>query len=112
MGKLARTGKMKMRKKFWPGRLGHIAQELVHREKIVGRKDIIWFHGPQAYLNIISAIEINWLMLFIETLAVCSENHTEPINTLCEQTVEIRVFNVKVGGTYYLPLCFKETAHI
>jgi hypothetical protein len=34
----------------------------------------------------------------------------EPTNILCEQNVEI--FNVKVGGTYNLLLCFKEIAQL
>ena len=31
-------------------------------------------------------------------MAVCSQIHTEHINTLCGQNVEL--FNVKPGGTY------------
>ena len=37
-------------------------------------------------------------MLYREIIAVCSEIHTEHINTLCEQNVEL--LNVKLGGTY------------
>jgi hypothetical protein len=38
-------------------------------------------------------------MLFRETVLVYFENHTEYINTLCEDKVE-RVVEDKVGGTY------------
>ena len=37
-------------------------------------------------------------MLYREIIAVCSEIHTEHINTLCGQNVEF--VNVKTGGTY------------
>ena len=37
-------------------------------------------------------------MLYREIIAVCSEIHTKPINTLWGQNVEI--VNVKAGGTY------------
>jgi hypothetical protein len=30
--------------------------------------------------------KINWLMLFKEIIAVCSENHAKPINTKCSIT--------------------------
>jgi len=36
-------------------------------------------------------------MLYREIIAVCSEIHTERINTLCEQNVEL--LNVKPVGT-------------
>jgi hypothetical protein len=39
---------------------------------------------------------INWLMLFREIIAVFSENHMIPINTLCGQTAELLI--VKAGG--------------
>jgi hypothetical protein len=35
-------------------------------------------------------------MLLWEVMAFYSENHTKPINTLCEQNVEL--LNVKVDG--------------
>jgi hypothetical protein len=38
-------------------------------------------------------------MLFREIIAVYCENHTEHINTLCGQNVEL-FFNIKVLGTY------------
>jgi hypothetical protein len=41
---------------------------------------------------------INWLTLFKEVIAVYSENHTKPINTLCGQNVELLF--IKAGGTY------------
>jgi hypothetical protein len=41
---------------------------------------------------------INWLIPFVEEIAVYSENHKKPMNTLCEQNAEL--LNVKVGGTY------------
>ena len=34
-------------------------------------------------------------MLYREIIAVCSQTHTEHINTLCEQNVEL--FNVKLA---------------
>jgi hypothetical protein len=37
-------------------------------------------------------------MLFRETVAVYCENHTEHINTLCEQNAEF--YYVNAGGTY------------
>jgi hypothetical protein len=37
-------------------------------------------------------------MLFKKIIAVYSENHTKPINTLCGQSAEL--LNVKAGGTY------------
>ena len=37
-------------------------------------------------------------MLYREIIAVCSEIHTEHINTLCGQNGEF--MNVKLGGTY------------
>jgi hypothetical protein len=37
-------------------------------------------------------------MLFREIIAVCCENHTEHINTLCGQNAEF--IDVKAGGTY------------
>jgi hypothetical protein len=37
-------------------------------------------------------------MLFKKTVAVYCENHTEHINTLCGQNVEL--FNIKAGGTH------------
>ena len=37
-------------------------------------------------------------MLYREIIAVCSETHTEHINTLCGLNVEL--LNVKPGGTY------------
>jgi hypothetical protein len=44
-------------------------------------------------------------MLFRETDAVYCENHTEHINTLCEQAVEL--FNVKTRWYIYLQLDHK-----
>ena len=37
-------------------------------------------------------------MLYTEIIAACSQIHTELINTLCGQNVEL--LNVKPGGTY------------
>jgi hypothetical protein len=37
-------------------------------------------------------------MLFNEIIAVYSESHIKPINTLCEQSAELQ--NIKAGGTY------------
>jgi hypothetical protein len=41
---------------------------------------------------------INWSSLFREIIAVYSENHTKPINTLCGQNAEL--LDVKTGGAY------------
>jgi hypothetical protein len=49
---------------------------------------------------------ISWLMLFREIIAVCSENHTELINTLLGQNAEL--FVVKAGGTYSYHLALKD----
>jgi hypothetical protein len=38
-------------------------------------------------------------MLFKEIIAVYSENHTKPLNTLCGQNAELLVI-IKVGGIY------------
>jgi hypothetical protein len=46
----------------------------------------------------VSMTTVSLLMLFEETLAVYSENHTKPTNTLSVQNAEL--FNAKVGGTY------------
>jgi hypothetical protein len=43
--------------------------------------------------HIVSATKINRLMLFREIIAVYCENHTEHMNTLCGQNVEL--VNVK-----------------
>jgi hypothetical protein len=45
----------------------------------------------------VSVIKPNHLMLYREIIAVCSEIHTNPMNTLCGQNVEFA--NVKPGGT-------------
>jgi hypothetical protein len=37
-------------------------------------------------------------MLYREIIAVCSQIHTQHINTLCEQKTEL--LNVKPGGKY------------
>jgi hypothetical protein len=48
-------------------------------------------------------------MPFKETIAVYSENHTKPINTLCENA---ELLNVKAKWYIYLPLLFKAlTTH-
>jgi hypothetical protein len=44
----------------------------------------------------ITITKISWLMLFKEIIAVYSENHMEPINTLCGQIAELLI--VKAGG--------------
>jgi hypothetical protein len=46
------------------------------------------------------AEKLDWkgLMLYREIIHVCSEIHTEHINTLCGQDVEF--FSFKPGGTY------------
>jgi hypothetical protein len=43
---------------------------------------------------------ICWLTVFTEIIAVCSQNHTKPINesTLCGQNSELLIVNT--GGTY------------
>jgi hypothetical protein len=47
-------------------------------------------------MHYVSTRKPNWLMLFGETAAVYSENHTEHTNTLHEQNAEY----VKASGTY------------
>jgi hypothetical protein len=42
-------------------------------------------------------MKISWLTVFKETTAVCSEQHTKPINTLYGKNAEL--LNVKAGGT-------------
>jgi hypothetical protein len=37
-------------------------------------------------------------MWFREIIAAYYENHTKPVNTLCEQNAEL--LTIKVGGTY------------
>jgi hypothetical protein len=37
-------------------------------------------------------------MLFKEVIAVYSDSHTKPINTLCGQNAELLI--IKAGGTY------------
>jgi hypothetical protein len=46
----------------------------------------------------------------MEIIAIYSENHTKSINTLCGQNAEI--LNIKVGGRYKIPLCFKAQLNI
>jgi hypothetical protein len=48
-------------------------------------------------------------MLFWDIIAAHPEIHVKPINTLCGQTT---VTDVKAGGTYKLPLWFKELMHL
>jgi hypothetical protein len=43
--------------------------------------------------------KIEWLILFRDIIAVYSENHKKPINTLYEQNVEI-ILMIKADGTY------------
>ena len=45
------------------------------------------------YSNIL-VIKTSQLMLYREIMAVCSEIHTKPINTVCGQNVEL--LNVKL----------------
>jgi hypothetical protein len=45
--------------------------------------------------------KINWLTLFKEIIAVCTENHTRPINTKCTVTDCLRMWYIE------LPLGFK-----
>jgi hypothetical protein len=42
--------------------------------------------------------KINWLMVFKEIIAVYSENHTKPINTICVQNAMLLV--AKAGGNF------------
>jgi hypothetical protein len=42
--------------------------------------------------------EINWLMLFKEIIAVYSDSHTKPLNTLYRQYAEL--LTVKAGGSH------------
>jgi hypothetical protein len=74
-------------------------------------KRVIVSLRPKAHLNNIknsgrtskktqhvSITKINYLMLFKEIIAVYSENHMKPINTLCGQNAELLI--VKECGTY------------
>jgi len=45
-----------------------------------------------------SSIKTSQLMLYREIIAVCSQIHTEHINTVCGQNVEF--VNVIAGGIY------------
>ena len=45
-------------------------------------------------------------MLYREIIAVCSQIHIKPINTLCGQNVEL--LNVQPGGTYSDHWALKE----
>jgi hypothetical protein len=42
--------------------------------------------------------KISWLTLFKEIIAVYSESHMKPVNTLCGQNAELLI--PKAGGTY------------
>jgi hypothetical protein len=46
----------------------------------------------------VSITKISWLVLLREIIAVCIENHTKPINTVCGQNAEL--FIVKACGMY------------
>jgi hypothetical protein len=41
--------------------------------------------------QLISITKISWLMLFKEIIALCSENYTKHINTLCGQNEELLI---------------------
>jgi hypothetical protein len=49
-------------------------------------------------IQYICITKINLLMLFMEIIAVISENHMKLINALCGQTAELLIF--KACGTY------------
>jgi hypothetical protein len=55
----------------------------------------------------ISMTTVNWLMLFKEIIAVYSENHAKPINTLCGHNSELS--NVKVAGACSKHYALKRT---
>jgi hypothetical protein len=42
----------------------------------------------------------NWLMLFTEIIAVYSENHNKPMNTLRRKNAELGLLIIKAGGAY------------
>jgi hypothetical protein len=48
----------------------------------------------------VTITDIIWLMLFRETIAVYSENHTTPINTFCGRKVGLLL--VKSGGKLHI----------
>jgi hypothetical protein len=56
--------------------------------------------------------QINWLTLFEGIIAVCSENHMKPTDTLCGQNTEL--LTVDACGTYRIqvPLGCKRVTHI
>jgi hypothetical protein len=59
-------------------------------------------HASQA-THYVSATKPDRLMLFVETVAVYCENHTEHTSTPCGQNAEY----VKAGGTYINHLALK-----
>jgi len=58
----------------------------------------------------VSVIQTSQLMLYREIMAVCSEIHTEHINTLCGQNVEF--LSVKPGGIYEAYQESKDTSRV
>jgi hypothetical protein len=54
----------------------------------------------------VSITKISCLMLCTEENAVCSKNHTNPINTLCGQNAGTLI--VKAGGTYSYHWALKD----
>jgi hypothetical protein len=50
---------------------------------------------PPKKTLVVSITKVTWLMLLKEMIAVYSETHKKPTNTLCGQTAEFR--NVKAG---------------
>jgi hypothetical protein len=51
-----------------------------------------------------SVTKINLLMLFKKIIAVYSENHMKPINTLCGQNTELLIIKVTSTHTYHWAL--------
>jgi hypothetical protein len=47
-------------------------------------------------------------MLLGEIIAVCCENHTEHINTLCGQSTRVFNTHIKAGATYSYQYDLKE----
>jgi hypothetical protein len=58
----------------------------------------------------VSTTEPNWLMLFGETVAVCSENHTEHTDTLWAVHTSQKTHHVSATETNWLMLCGETVA--
>jgi hypothetical protein len=53
----------------------------------------------------ITVAKINWLLLYSKRVAICCENHTEHINTVCVEKLQFS--NANTGGVYSNQYAFK-----